>query len=220
MKKIIIIGAGGHSKVVADIILNQEKYEIVGLIDNTVGVKNGFFNLKVLGSQSELHHLIQKNQIYGGVVAIGDNYIRSTIVKKIKQEVSNFKFINCIHPKSTIASDVTMGEGNVIMAGATINSSTELGSHCIINTNSSIDHDNKISDFSSIAPNSACGGNVTIGEFSAIGIGASVKHNIAIGFNCIIGANSFVDINTKSNAIYYGISAKYIRDHVLGDQYL
>ena len=106
------------------------------------------------------------------------------------------------------------------MAGSIINTSSQIGDHCIINTNSSVDHGNKIFNFVSIAPNAAIGGNVNIDEYSAIGIGASVIHNISLGHNCVIGANSLVIADTKSNSVYYGLPAKYIRKRKQGEKYL
>ena len=220
MKKVIIIGSGGHSKVIVDIIINQGKYEIAGFIDNYLPVGHKVLNYEVLGKEEELNTLIYEYSIFGGIVAIGDNYVRCNVVEKVKGLCNEFKFINCIHPKSHIAFDVAMGEGNVIMAGTTINTSSEIASHCIFNTNSSIDHDNKISNFVSIAPNAVCGGNVIVNEFSAIGIGATVQHNVSISNNCIVGANSLVNKDTKPNSIYYGLPAKYIRKHKLGEKYL
>lgn len=218
--KIIIIGAGGHSKVVTDIIHNEQKYEIVGYIENNLEVGHKVLGYEVLGKEEEINTLINKHEIFGGIIAIGDNSIRSIVEKKIKKLCNEFKFINCIHPKSNIASDVVMGEGNVVMAGATINTSSEISSHCIFNTNCSIDHDNRIENFASIGPNAATGGNVEVGEFSAIGIGASVHNNVSIGYNCIIGSGSLVNNNTKSNSVYYGMPAKFIRNHELGKKYL
>jgi len=218
--KIIIIGAGGYSKVIVDIIHNDQKYEIAGFIDNNLPIGHKVLDYKVLGKEEEINNLINKQEIFGGVIAIGDNFIRSNVEKKIKQLCNEFKFINCIHPKSNIAFNVVMGEGNVVMAGATINTSSEISNHCIFNTNCSIDHDNRIANFASIAPNSVTGGNVEVGEFSAIGIGATVKHNISIGYNCIIGASSLVNKDTKSNSVYYGVPAKFIRNHELGKKYL
>ncbi len=218
--KIIIIGAGGHSKVIVDIIQNEQKYEIVGFIDNNLPIGHKVLDYQVLGKEEEINNLIKKQEIFGGVIAIGDNFIRSNAEKKIKHYCSEFKFINCIHPKSNIAFNVVMGEGNVVMAGATINTSTKIGDHCIFNTNCSIDHDNSIANFSSIAPNGVTGGNVKVGEFSAIGIGATIKHNVSIGYNCIIGASSLVNKDTKSDSVYYGIPAKFIRNHELGKKYL
>ena len=218
--KIIIIGAGGHSKVIVDIIQNEQKYEIVGFIDNNLPIGHEVLDYKVLGKEDELNALIDRHEIYGGVIAIGDNFIRRNIDKKIKQLCSDFKFVNCIHPKSNIAFNVDMGEGNVVMAGATLNTSSQIGNHCILNTNCSIDHDNKIASYVSIAPNAVTGGGVEIGEFSVIGIGATVEHNIIIGDNCIIGASSLVNKNTKPNSVYYGIPARYVRSHRPGEKYL
>jgi sugar O-acyltransferase (sialic acid O-acetyltransferase NeuD family) len=218
--KIIIIGAGGHSKVIVDIIQNEQKYKIAGFIDNNLPIGHKVLDYKVLGKEEEINNLINEQEIFGGVIAIGDNFIRSNVEKKIKQLCNEFKFINCIHPKSNIAFNVVMGEGNVVMAGATINTSSEISNHCIFNTNCSIDHDNRIANFASIAPNGVTGGNVEVGEFSAIGIGATVKQNVSIGYNCIIGASSLVNKDTKSNSVYYGIPAKFIRNHELGKNYL
>ena len=218
--KIIIIGTGGHSKVIVDIIQNEQKYEIAGFIDNNLPKGHKVFDYEVLGKEQEINNLINKYKIFGGIIAIGDNFIRSNVEKKIRLLCNEFKFINCIHPNSNIAFNVVMGEGNVVMAGATINTSSEISNHCIFNTNCSIDHDNRIADFASIAPNGVTGGNVEVGEFSAIGIGATVKHNVSIGYNCIIGACSLVNKDTKSNSVYYGIPAKFIRNHELGEKYL
>ena len=218
--KIIIIGAGGHSKVIVDVIQNEQKYEIAGFIDNSLPMGHKVLDYKVLGKEDEINTLFYKHEIFGGIIAIGDNFIRSNVEKKIKQLCNEFKFINCVHPNSNIAFDVVMGEGNVVMAGATINTSSEISNHCIFNTNCSIDHDNKIANFVSIAPNAVTGGNVQVGEFSAIGIGATVNHNVSIGYNCIIGASSLVNKDTKSNSVYYGMPAKFIRNHELGKKYL
>jgi len=218
--KIIIIGVGGHSKVIVDIIQNEKKYEIAGFIDNNLPIGHQVLNYKVLGKEEEINTLINKHEIFGGIIAIGDNYVRSNVEKKIKELCNEFKFINCIHPKSHIAFNVVMGEGNAVMAGAIINTDTEIGSHCIFNTNCSVDHDNRIANFASIAPNAVTGGSVMVGEFSAIGIGATVKHNVSVGYNCIIGASSLINKDTKSNSVYYGIPAKFIRNHELGKKYL
>lgn len=220
MVKILIIGAGGHSKVVVDIIQLEQKYEIAGFVDNNVPVGHKVFNYEVLGGVTEIRAIVDHYKICGGIIAIGDNFVRSNLEAKIKELCNEFIFINCIHPMSNIAFDVKMGEGNVVMAGATINPSSEIGNHCILNTNCSIDHDNRLASFASIAPNAVTGGNVEVGKFSAIGIGATVNHNVVIGHNCIIGASSFVNKNTNPNSIYYGMPATFIRGHELGEKYL
>lgn len=217
---ILIFGAGGHSKVLVDIIKKEKKYKIAGFIDSNYTVGHKVLDYEVLGSENDLNEIIKKKNIYGGVIGIGDNYKRCNVEKKINKLSKNFIFVNCIHPSSNIAYDVKLGVGNVIMAGATINTSSEIKNHAIFNTNCSIDHDNEIESFSSIAPNAVTGGNVSVGEFSVIGIGATVKHNISIGHNCIIGASSYINSDTKPNSVYFGIPGKFIRAHELGAKYL
>jgi sugar O-acyltransferase (sialic acid O-acetyltransferase NeuD family) len=217
---ILIIGAGGHSKNIVDIIKCEQKYKIAGFIDNNLPVGHKILDYKVLGSEEEINRLTIKHKAFGGIIAIGDNFIRSNVANKINQLCNEFKFINCIHPNSNIAFDVDMGEGNVVMAGATINTSSEISNHCIFNTNCSIDHDNMIASFASIGPNSVTGGSVSVGKFSAIGIGATILNNVSIDSNCIIGASSLVNKDTKSNSVYYGAPAKFIRHHEIGEKYL
>ena len=174
----------------------------------------------VIGDDSSLKDIVSSYEICGGVIGIGDNSIRSRVRDQIIKAIPNFEFINCIHPKSILAKDVNLGDGNVVMAGAIINSSTKINNHCILNTNSSIDHDGLMSDFSSMAPNSTAGGSVIIGDYSAIGIGANIFDSIKIGCNCIVGGGSLVCNDTKDDSIYYGSPSKFIREHKIGDRYL
>jgi len=212
MKKILIFGAGGHSRVVADIILKQGEYKIFGFIDNNVPIGTKIMGSKVLGNDSGLAQILKDNDIHEGVIAIGDNYLRKKVAEKILNYKSDFNFINCIHPYASIALDVKIGSGNVFMAGSIVNSSTKIGSHCIFNTNSSIDHDNNIENFVSLAPNSTTGGNVNIGDLTSIGMSANILENISVKSNCLIGANSLINKDTRSFSVYFGSPAKYIRE--------
>ena len=220
MENIVIFGSGGHAKVVVDIIEKQGKYNITGFIDSYRDKNTVTLGYKVIGGESSLREIVKRNEIYGGIIGIGDNSIRAKVRDKVIKVIPNFKFVNCIHPKSILGKDATLGVGNVLMAGAIINSSTRINNHCILNTNSSIDHDCLMSDFSSIAPNATVGGNVKIGDYSAIGIGANIFHSVIVGYNCIIGGGSLVCHDTNENSIYYGSPCKFIRDHKFGDKYL
>ena len=215
MKKILIFGTGGHAKVILDIISNEKKYEIAGFIDNELDEGQEVLNHKVLGADKDLISLIKKNSIFGGVIAVGNNYSRENISQKINNLCKDFNFINCIHSQAQIAMDVSIGVGNVLMAGSVINTSTSIGNHCIVNTNSSLDHDNSMLDFSSIAPNSATGGNVKIGKLSALGIGSTILPGISVGPNSIIGAGSLVLEDIPSDSIYFGSPAKFIRKNLI-----
>lgn len=220
MKKIVIIGAGGHSKVLIDIIEKEAKYELVGLIDDYFKAGTIVLGYEIIGNMKTFNEVINEQKIYGGVVAFGDNFKRSVVAGKINSSNPSFCFVNCIHPKSTIGKDVNIGAGNVFMAGTIINSGSTIENHCILNTNSSLDHDCKMTNYSSIAPNVTIGGNTDIGEYSAIGIGTNIFHNISIGKNCIIGGGSLVTKDTMDNSVYFGSPCQFIRSHKLGNKYL
>ena len=220
MKNIVIFGSGGHAKVIVDIIEKQGEFNIAGFIDGYREKNTVLMGYKVLGGESSLEDIVVSDKIYGGIIGIGDNSIRAKVRDKIIKTIPNFKFVNCLHPKSILGKDVTLGVGNVVMAGAIINSSSRINNHCILNTNSSIDHDCLMSNFSSIAPNATVGGKVKIGDYSAIGIGVNIFNNVNIGHNCIIGGGSLVCHDTNENSIYYGSPSKFIREHKIGDEYL
>ena len=159
-KNIIIFGGGGHGKVIADIIEILPQYNLIGFIDNTLKAGTKIDKNIVLGNRSELINILKKENIFGGVIGIGDNFARLGVKNEITSMIPNFNFINCIHPSAIYSESVKFGEGNTIMAGAIINSSTVIMNHCIINTNSSLEHDCVIENFSSIGPGASIGGNV------------------------------------------------------------
>ena len=185
MDNIIVIGSSGHAKVVIDIIEKQGAFRIAGLIDRFKPKGETSFKYAILGAEEDIPEIAKSLSIIGGVVAIGDNWVRSRVVATIKQLMLDFRFVSAVHPSSQIARGVSIGAGTVVMAGTVINSDSTIGEHCIINTKSSIDHDNVIGDFVTIAPNATTGGNVKIANYSVLSLGASVIHHILdSGENC------------------------------------
>lgn len=208
-KKVVIIGAGGHAKVIADMIEKSED-EIVGFLDDNK--KKGttiIKEYKVLGDFNNRFPLAIANSDYEFIIAIGDN--------KKREEIShspNLKFYTAIHPSAQIGLDVEIKEGTVIMANACINSSAKIGKHCIINTGAIIEHDNIIEDFVHISPNVALGGTVKIGKNTHVGIGSIIKNNITICENCKIGAGAVVVKDIKEEGTYVGVPAKGIKNGI------
>lgn len=215
MANIFIYGAGGHAKVIIDIIEQAGIEKIVGLVDDT-GSTDSLINYPVFNDFSSL---IEQG-VTAGIVAIGDNWKRSKIVDKIVEKCKNFKFITAIHPTVNQAKDVFIGAGTVVMAGCTLNPCIKVGRHCIVNTHSSIDHDCTVNDFSSIAPGVTLGGNVTIGEFTAVGLGTSIIQKIEIGPHSVLGAGSIVIKNIPSDCVAYGNPCQFIRKRNLDEPYL
>jgi len=210
-QNIIIIGASGHSKVVIDIIERLNNYNIIGLIDTYKSKRNKIFHYEILGTEENLYSLIKEFNIYAGIIAIGDNWIRKTIHEKITKMIPDFKFISAIHPNAIIGKNVKIGKGTVIMPGAIVNCDSKIGDYCILNTKSSLGHDGIMKNFSSLAPNATVGGNTVIGIGAAICLGANVIQNITIGNHSIIGAGSLVNRDIEGNKMAYGIPAKPIR---------
>lgn len=218
MKKIVVFGSGGHSKVIIDIIEKIGVHRIIGLIDDGKPVGTKVFGYPVIGGMNDLGDLIQ--DIDGGVVAVGDNWRRNTIVNKILANIPTFHFFSLVHPTAIIGRNVTIGSGTVVMAGAIIGPDTTIGVHSIINTNASVDHDCSLEDFVTIAPRATLAGTVIVGTHSVVSLGAVVKHNISIGKHTVIGAGAVVLRDVEDSIVSYGAPARKVRDRVAGDQYL
>lgn len=217
---IIVIGSSGHAKVVIDSIEKENKYEIIGLLDRFKEVGSNSYGYKILGKEEDLLNLIKMHKIEGGIIAIGDNFIRYTVHEKISRNIPKFNFIKVIHPSAQIARNVVIGKGTVIMANTTISSESTVGDFCILNNNSSLDHNSEMLDYSSLAPGSVIGGNVKIGLFTAISLGAKVIQKIKIGEHTIIGAGATVIDNIPNYVVAYGTPAKIIRCRMAGEKYI
>jgi sugar O-acyltransferase (sialic acid O-acetyltransferase NeuD family) len=208
--KLILYGASGHGKVILDIIIQLGIYNIAGFIDdneNLVGSK--FCGYEVLCTGEMLSQLLSRGIEYS-VVSIGNNFIRG---KKAELLVSKgFKLVSAIHPKSVVNSNVDIGVGTVIMAGAVINSGTVIGKNVIINTSATVDHDCIIGDCVHISPGANLAGGVKVGELTHIGIGSCVIENITIGKNSIIGAGAVVSKDIPDNVVAVGVPAKVIKE--------
>ena len=205
MKNVIIIGTGGHAKVVADIVrLNNDN--ILGFLTSDTNLTS-FLGKPVLGLDTEYKKF--KNSHF--IIAIGNSGAR----KSISSSMTDVKWYTAIHPNATISkTDTTIGEGTVISANAVINSCSKIGEHCIINTNCSVEHDNVIKSFSHISVGTMLGGNVTVGTETWVGIGASVKNGVTICDNCMIGAGAVVVKDIDKPGTYVGVPAKYLHKHI------
>ncbi len=217
---VVLIGSSGHAKVVADTIEREGKYSLIGLIDSFRPPDDRTQPYRILGTEETLATLVARGEVYGGVVAIGDNWQRHVMAQRIKSLAPAFVFVNAIHPSAQIAASVRIGEGTVIMAGAVVNSDCSIGACCILNTRSSLDHDSIMNDFSSLAPNATTGGNVAIGAFAAVSLGASVIHRRHIGAHAVIGAGAVVLNDVPDYSVAYGAPAKVVRQRLPSDTYL
>lgn len=207
MKKIIIIGAGGHAKVIIDIFKSTKKYEIIGVTSSNK-IKRTISGIPILGDDSILIDLYKKG-INNAFIAIGDCKSRDRIFDYTNK--IGFSIVNAISPSANISPTVKVGKGVAIMPGVSINVDSIIEDNTIINTNASIDHDNVIKKSSHIAPGCNLAGNVTVGKGAFLGIGCKVTPKIFIGKWSIIGAGSVVIQNVPPNTTVFGIPAKVIK---------
>lgn len=201
MNRLVIIGAGGHAKVVADIAI-KNGYTNISFIDDRL--KGECIGFPIIGTSAEIENFADENTDF--IIGIGDNATRKIIAEKY-----NVNWVTLIHPSAQIAMSVKFGKGTVVMANVVVNISTTVGEHCIINTGAIVEHDNLIEDFVHISPNAALGGTVRVGKRTHIGIGATVVNNVNLCDDCIIGAGAVVVRDIKEKGIYVGVPERKIK---------
>lgn len=200
-KNVIIIGAGGHAKSIADIIIKSGD-NLIGFLDDNIPVNTEIIQntkSKVIGKVEDIYKLNQ----YEFIIGIGSNVTREIIANKYK-----INYYTAIHPNSNIALDVEIGEGTAIMANVCINTNAKVGKHCIINTGAIVEHDNTLADFVHICPRAALAGTVDVGKYVQIGVGATIKNNINISEKVLVGAGAVVVKDICEEGTYIGVPAK------------
>lgn len=191
----ILYGASGHGKVIAD-ILESLDINIDYIVDDNPSVH------EMLGYEVR----INKGLYDEAIISIGNCQIRKLIVDKLNVR----KYVTAVHPSAIVSPRASIEEGTVVMQGAIIQTCAHVGKHCIINTGASVDHDCKIGNFVHVAPHATVAGGVEIGECSWIGAGAVIKQYIKIGANCMIGAGAVVIKDVPDNTTVVGIPARDI----------
>ncbi len=197
-KEVIIIGAGGHGKVIADII-EKSGDKVCGFLDDGAQHKE-LFGYPVLGKSADCGKFKDKEFF----IAIGNNSVR----KKIASSNADLKFYTAIHPSAIISRGVEIGEGTCVMAGCVINANTKIGKHAIINSGSVVEHDNILSDFVHLSPGAVLCGTVSVGECTHIGAGVTVKNNVSITGEAVIGVGAAVVNDIELPGTYCGVPAK------------
>jgi UDP-N-acetylbacillosamine N-acetyltransferase len=205
-KQLLIFGAGGHAKVVAD-IAQKCGCEVVGFIDDVDPKRAGekFFGGTVLGGMNAVDRVRESHQDLEVIVAVGDCKARRKIADSL--EKSGLQLATLLHPAAVLGADVRIGKGSVVVAGAIINPGCVIGANVIINTAASVDHDSSIGIGAHIGPGARLGGHVAIGDESWIGIGAIIKDSISIGRSCVIGAGALVLKDIPDNTVAFGSPA-------------
>src|SRR5258706_11326833 len=207
---IVILGAGGHGRVVLDILYQAKLHRPVGFLDNNPALRGRRIDgLPVLGGMESLTDLRGRG-IRGAIIAIGDNGVRRSMGDLL--ESSEFEIISAIHPSAQLAHNASLGKGVVIAAGALVCAHCQIGDYAILNTGCIVDHESMIAVAAHICPGVRLAGHVTVESCAFIGIGATVIQNVRIGFEAIVGAGAVVTQNVDPMTTVVGVPAKPIKD--------
>ncbi|PER35107.1 acetyltransferase [Bacillus cereus] len=205
-KKLLIIGASGHGKVIADIALKMNKWQSIAFLDDNENVKSSM-GREIIDNSASISKYVDD---YDFFVGIGNNVVREKIQRKLETEGASISVL--IHPGAIIGEQVYLEAGTVVMAGAVINCCTKIGKGCIINTASTVDHDNVIEDYVHISPGANLAGTVKVGRSTWLGIGSVISNNVNIAGNCKIGAGTVVIKDVTESGTYVGVPARRLQD--------
>lgn len=209
-KRLVIIGAGGHGKVVADCALAMGAFSEIVFLDGLYPEITKVEHWSVIGNADNLSAFADPSSVF--FVAIGNNQTRGKVMTELDKVGGEITTL--IHPSAVISPYATIGEGTLVCANVAINIATNIGQGCIINTSSSVDHDCIIGDYVHLAPGTKLAGSINIGEYSFVGIGAVIIQCLAIGKHCILGAGSTLLEDLVDGSVAVGIPAKIIKINV------
>jgi UDP-perosamine 4-acetyltransferase len=204
---VIILGAGGHAKVLIE-ALKASSAQIIGVVDTNLALAGTIVHgVPVLGDDKEVFkYSCNALHLVNGVGSVGAPHRRKRLFEEFKAK--GYFFATVVHTSAIIASQVKIGEGSQIMAGAVIQPGCIIGLNAIVNTNASIDHDCQIDDHAHVAPGATLSGNVLVGRSSHVGVGATISQGVNIGKDSIVGAGSVVLKNVPAGEKVYGVPAK------------
>lgn len=205
MKRLAVLGASGHGKVVAD-TAQCCGWDEVDFFDDAWPGRTSNGNWLVVGDSATMYARLQNYQ--GVIVAIGNNVVRQAKLAALIDAAA--PVVSLIHPAAVISRYASLGPGSVAFAGAVVNADAKIGFGAILNTGSSVDHDCVLGDTVHVSPGARLAGAVSVGERSWIGIGACVRQLIRIGSDVVVGAGAAVVNDVSDGVVVAGVPAKVI----------
>ncbi len=213
----VIVGAGGHGRVVLDILINAAQYEVVGFVDSNAELTGRRIDgIEVLGQPADLPILRKQIGVTHGVIAIGDNGVRRAVADRLDD--LGFVLANAIHPSANLARNATLGRNVVVAAGAVVCAHSQIGDSVILNTGCIVDHESLIGTATHICPGARLAGRVTVESGAFVGIGATIIQSVRIGYEAIVGAGAVVIEDAPPMSTVVGVPARQIKAGLIKTQ--
>lgn len=206
MKKLIVLGAGGHAKVLVDII-HAQRWEVLAVCDlNPLRDGTDLLGERVTGNEDIVFRSDPGSVLLvNGIGSVGDTKARTELFHRFKQ--LGYAFATLISPNSCVSKNAEIGEGTCVMQGAVIQAGCRIGDNVIVNTSASVDHDCRVDNHCHIAPGVTISGNVRIGPETHIGCGATVIQGVCIGKQVVVAAGAVVIQDVESGSMVAGVPA-------------
>ncbi|WP_261306565.1 acetyltransferase [Paenibacillus andongensis] len=204
---LVVIGEGGHGKVIRELIHSKRDYKIIAILDDKydeLTVTNDIY----IGPISSAHDLMNRMNHLKFIIAIGNNEVRKLIVSKLGLSKENY--ISLIHDTAVISPSASIGDGTVVMAGTIVNAEAVIGDHVIINSGAIVEHDNQLGDYVHVAPKATLTGSVIAETGAMIGAGATIIPGKKVGEWAVIGAGATVISDVPSYRSAVGTPARLI----------
>jgi len=216
-RNLIVIGASAVALNVLDLAHATER-RIEVLIDETAPTE-----AQVPGSSLRVSNTLEPwvdLDHLDVAIAIGDNFLRESVYRRLRNRVNSERFVELIHPAATVSPFANVGMGSILLAGSRIGPKAIVGNFAYITANAVVTHECVLDDFVSLSPGASLGGRVRVGTRTAIGMNASVRERCEISADVVVGANSFVNFDTPSSCILGGVPAKILGERKPGERYL
>ncbi len=211
MKSIVLWGAIGHARVLAE-FLAELGYEIVALVDNDPGVTSFLPDVPVLHGERGLNEWRSTHSgAMNALVAVGGSRGAERLALQQTLAGAGFTIPVAVHPRAFVAADAMLGAGSQVLAMSAVAAAARIGAGCIINTSASVDHECRLGDGVHIGPGARLAGNVTVGRNAFVGTGAAIIPNVTIGEGAIVGAGAVVVRDVPDRAVVYGNPARIAR---------
>jgi sugar O-acyltransferase (sialic acid O-acetyltransferase NeuD family) len=204
MSSLLVLGAGGHGKVVADAAMSMGRWDAIAFLDDYQPSGAGPLRLEIVGRLEELEQIGRRFNMVAA--ALGSNHARLELYQRCSS--AELTLATIVHPAATVSAHASLGAGCVVIAQAVVNPGATLGVACIVNSGATVDHDCLLGDAVHVSPGANLAGNVRVGARAWIGIGACVRQGLTIGDDAIVGAGGVVVEDVMARTTVFGVPAR------------